>query len=86
MSCSDETDEIFCGSANQPLLRNKDRICEHGEGLHPLNVRLGILFNKQAYNAYSSLLCGEKEFMNNGTLPKENNRPVVTAYLITTKT
>ena len=51
LSCSDEIDEIFCGSANQPLLRNKDRSCEHGEGLHPRSARLGTLLNRQEYNA-----------------------------------
>lgn len=61
MSCEDPMDDIL-RNANEPILKHRDILCEHG-GLHPRVSRRGKLLSPESYKAYTSLLYAEKQLI-----------------------
>jgi hypothetical protein len=60
LSCDNDLDQRLRSSG--PLLRHKSLLCEH-TGLHPRVARRGKLLSKSGYDAYVSLLKGERALM-----------------------
>ena len=75
LSCGDELDTRL--HEKGPLLRHQHLLCEHN-GLHPRVARRGKLLPRKLYDAYVSLLDGERKLLREqmGNPPSQDAEPL----------